>query len=318
MPNRALFSTDVSGTPHFGGRDEQAIAVERSGAKAAQRGRAAEQQPLVVGKARRRGRVLGADRADGLAEESRRSRARPWSRGRCAPARCGRAGRSIPCRDRRRCAGSSDRRACRSPRPAPNVQSSSLTSPKSTELREAKMPPFSTARDAALGATGDLDAAIVDLEARVLALPDADARFDAGERPALEGAIGFERGAPRAAPRQRHRQPLAAAEQCRSCSCARHRSARSRRRNSRSAGTSAGPRPVRAAARAAGSPRPRRWSPASRARSRGSRRRSRRSASDNASAPRPSRTCRSASAAPRRPSASPPSTGLPDAQTRQG
>ena len=64
-----------------------------------------------------------------------------------------------------------------------------------------------------LGAALHLHALVADLEARVLAVPDRQARLDAGQRAGLEQPLELQRGAARAAPRQRHGQPLADAEQ---------------------------------------------------------------------------------------------------------
>src|SRR5204863_2262760 len=68
-------------------------------------------------------------------------------------------------------------------------------------------------RQAALGAGPPFHAPIVDLEAWVFTLPDRDAGFEAGDGTAFERAVDLQRGAPRAAPRQRYRQPFAATEQ---------------------------------------------------------------------------------------------------------
>ena len=46
-----------------------------------------------------------------------------------------------------------------------------------------------------LGAGRPLDPLVVDIEVRVLAVPDPDARGDARERPMLERALELERGA---------------------------------------------------------------------------------------------------------------------------
>ena len=64
-----------------------------------------------------------------------------------------------------------------------------------------------------LGAALDLDALIADLVARILAVPDRQARRDARQRPGLEQALELQRGAARAAPRQRHRQAFVDAEE---------------------------------------------------------------------------------------------------------
>ena len=57
------------------------------------------------------------------------------------------------------------------------------------------------------------DALIADLESRILPVPDAHARFDTRERPGLEAALEFQRGAACATPRKRNGQPFLEAEE---------------------------------------------------------------------------------------------------------
>ena len=95
----------------------------------------------------------------------------------------------------------------------PSVQMSSLCVPNSTELRDASSADADHVRELAFDAPLQLDALIVDLVVRVLAVPDAEAGEHAADRPGLEAALGLDRRALRAAPRERHGQPLAGAEQ---------------------------------------------------------------------------------------------------------
>ena len=99
----------------------------------------------------------------------------------------------------------------------PNVQMSSSRVPNSTELRDRVDADAEHVRELAFGPALQLDALIVDLVMRVLAVPDPEAREHAADRPGLERALEFDRGASRSAPRQRDREPLADAEQSRPC-----------------------------------------------------------------------------------------------------
>ena len=95
---------------------------------------------------------------------------------------------------------------------APSVQSRSFVAEVDGALRRVDAH-ADEAGEAPLGARGPLDALIVELEVRVLALPDAEGGRDARERAGRERAFELERRAARPAPRQRHRQPLASPQQ---------------------------------------------------------------------------------------------------------
>ena len=96
---------------------------------------------------------------------------------------------------------------------APNVHSRSSIWPKLTELLRAFDAEADDVRELALGARLEFDALIVDLETRVLPVPDAEAGQHARQRPPLERPLELDRRALGPAPREGHGQPLAHAEQ---------------------------------------------------------------------------------------------------------